>query len=81
MLMSDTLAELQNRDYVSRQLKDFFIEEDERPHAEQLSMILHQGQAEQCASDINCYRKGEQPRAIIESTRAQAHTPLIGMAS
>ena len=57
------------------------IEQDEHQHAEQLSLILNQGQADTARFRVQVVQEGEQSRAIIESTRAQAYTPLTEMAS
>ena len=56
VLMCEAFAELQNRDEMYRQL-EAQIEEDERLHTEWMNSILHQGQAETSASDLNWYKK------------------------
>ena len=62
-----------------RQLKAN-IAEDERRHTEQKKSILHQNPAEKVRLGSQSGQEGEQSRATIESTRAQANTPLTEIA-
>ena len=76
----EAFTEIQHRDEVHRHLQ-VSIEEDDRPHVEQLNTILSQGQAETTRPRNQLTQQGELSSAMIESTRAQANTPSLEMAS